>query len=90
MNTFHTEAAYENILHNVADDEERCLALAIMHKNETIAFLVNVARYRKERGEDDEAVLEGVHYEELVRAGYQRALDKRRAELRAAQNASAR
>lgn len=65
-----------------ADTEERSLAHACECKDDAIGALALAAEARKARGADTTGIEESLDYERLTRAGYQRALDNRRRELR--------
>lgn len=70
----------------IEDSEERYLAHAISLKKELISTLHLVAEAKKARNDEEQllGVTESISYEELVLAGYQRALDNRRRQLKLA------
>lgn len=70
--------------YSLPDAEERALELAVRMKLETIAALNMAAEARRARGGDTTDIDEGIAYEELVIAGYNRALNNRRRALAAA------
>lgn len=71
----------------IEDDEERALVLATQLKTDIIDALVAAAKARKARGGDATEIADALDHEDLTRAGYQRALDKRRRELAAVSSA---
>jgi hypothetical protein len=70
------------IANRTTDAEESALALAVEHKTKAIEALALAAQARKARGADTTGIEESLQHEDLTRAGYQRALDNRRRELR--------
>ena len=64
------------------DAEEFALEVALSAKALTIQSLVEAATARKARGDDTTELEAGIDHENEVRAGYQRALEKRRKEIR--------
>jgi len=66
---------------HIEDPEERQLARAVFHKQAAIEALAAASEVRRLNGRSTIGILESLDLEDMMRAGYQRALDNRRREL---------